>query len=1684
MLDRKWKGIVSLAGLTNAVQPEDAIVCAMFVCNAIPKLSNSGSIPPMLFVTNRTQAVNSELIMTELPIHAGIWGFVRSARLELEMQLGRSVPLQCMDVDLMLENKQSISQQLSLLSNNLNTAFSVMATDDGRENEIAISRDGCVMVSRLKAIASNIIIGSVHLCINERGSISKGLKVYATPERTRRVPEGGQVEIRVRAVGLNFRDLMNVLGFISGTPGQPGSDCSGTITATGADVPFKVGDDVYGVVLECLRTFVTSDCTWLSKKPSNLSFTEACVQSTMFVTSHYAMNDLLSVKANDKVLLHAASGGIGLAVIQYCQCVGATVYATVGSIKKKVSIESLDSVQLVSSSKDLDIFSKDFEECLKESKVDLIINTLTNEKMIEKSLTFLKQGGKYLELSGVETVPKQISENRQDVQYVIMDKDGKMQEDPLWFRRMLEKVTEYVEQNKYKPISFETFTLSQEKCNTDSGNIIDAFRAVQKSQNAVVVKIPPIGIESCFPGNSKGSFVISGGTGGLGLVVSKWLLSEGVKNVVLLSRGGTIPSDNETSFGVLQESGILHSLKCDVASKEQVDMALSHINEHIAPIVGIMHAAGVLKDGPMSTMTLESIDKVYLPKVRGAWNLHEASLKLDLKHFVLFSSIASLFGNFHQTNYSAANACLDSLSAYRRCNKLPAISIQWGPWTEQGMAAELISLLDQAGMSGLTNELGLRVIGTLMSDIPNFAVGAVELKMEKFVSSRHDDVPLFYEHFRGELSSNRQRCLQTIRNIKRLSPDAAFSAVRRVVLDSSYKVISEEFAELSETELCDVPMMDLGLDSLGAVEFRNMIMKGTGIKLSQEIVFENPSLNRVVEFILDKLRKEDVGSLSDISVNQDESVAADQSDLMTSRSPALPSSDMAITTSNMGELLEQMYQAADKQIGDLTPKQTDIQSVNRRPELRSAWAELRASLEGVLKLDQLKIDQPAVTKKTQTATSIAVREAMADLEKIKKCVEFDITSLNPAKPAGKIRIGLLTGATGLVGRFQLAALLDHDHEMKIYCLVRAPSMQAGIQRVKAALRGARIWRSTYLKQIIVLPGDFTKENLGLSNEIYNDIVTKVEIFYHTGADIGLQHSYSRQRATNTMSLEHIIKFCTTINLKPLHYASTLGVFPAFVGLFNQEFRNEFLSESKETTATELEKYFPPQRQGYYWSKWIAEAAIKHSMSFGLPAVLYRIPNVYCAWITGYTNKDDIATSIGAAIFQEQCMPSSFAGTTTPVDCIAYCMVELSLKENRKHNIYHLIDTCWIDTQKNLEWGSFGGAFSPKVTTDDDFLDRVQNRGNDSALFRFLPLIQIWRRCWFDTTPKGDTLPVSTRNIQEDLPYYRWPDTCDVVRRSMLYCIQEGIFKVDPLMVKKIAADTIISLAIDQAGGVRSRIGTLKRLKKTRKSLLEAITVLQADVEKIFSQSTSVWSRLVAFQTIRHILSNTVQLENTQGKYPALSKQVIKKPIFIIGLPRSGATLLHRLLALDDNLKCPSFAEMSTPFGHGGASASPVSINPDEKHLAAEFLLMCQLGFSPVCQVFHAQAADAPETDSVMMEHSFRSLSFCSLLNLPNYQEWLLNDDCKHLKEGYIVHKKMSQLIQWQSGEERRLVYTMPYHMLTLDELFKTYPDADIIYIHRPIEEVLQSWTKTVVTLRSVLNTQVIIIYIIYKKKNI
>eukprot|EP00916_Digyalum_oweni_P020794 GHVL01034649.1.p1 GENE.GHVL01034649.1~~GHVL01034649.1.p1 ORF type:complete len:429 (-),score=100.15 GHVL01034649.1:249-1535(-) len=306
---------------------------------------------------------------------------------------------------------------------------------------------------------------------------------------------------------------------------------------------------------------------------------------------------------------------------------------------------------------------------------------------------------------------------------------------------------------------------------------------------------------------------------------------------------------------------------------------------------------------------------------------------------------------------------------------------------------------------------------------------------------------------------------------------------------------------------------------------------------------------------------------------------------------------------------------------------------------------------------------------------------------------------------------------------------------------------------------------------------------------------------------------------------------------------------------------------------------------------------------------------------------------------------------------------------------------------------------------------------------------------------------------------------------MLYCIQEGIFKVDPLMVKKIAADTIISLAIDQAGGVRSRIGTLKRLKKTRKSLLEAITVLQADVEKIFSQSTSVWSRLVAFQTIRHILSNTVQLENTQGKYPALSKQVIKKPIFIIGLPRSGATLLHRLLALDDNLKCPSFAEMSTPFGHGGASASPVSINPDEKHLAAEFLLMCQLGFSPVCQVFHAQAADAPETDSVMMEHSFRSLSFCSLLNLPNYQEWLLNDDCKHLKEGYIVHKKMSQLIQWQSGEERRLVYTMPYHMLTLDELFKTYPDADIIYIHRPIEEVLQSWTKTVVTLRSVLNTQ-------------
>ena len=259
-----------------------------------------------------------------------------------------------------------------------------------------------------------------------------------------------------------------------------------------------------------------------------------------------------------------------------------------------------------------------------------------------------------------------------------------MEENPVWFGGMLNRVKKLVEDGIIKSLPLRIFNMrgTQE-------NGIDAFRYMQRAQHIgkVIIRIPtPFKYmeldtdtyadssngshEMNIPSNEHGVYIITGGLGGIGRVMIKWMLEEGVRNIAVLSRCASNESLKELveiSEYMKSDSIKIECIKCDVSNKVNVENAFKEISNRfgeLTPIHGIFHAAGLLMDGAIASQTIEMMESVYAPKVYGAWNLHECceSLGLNetLRYFVMFSSVASLLGNFGQTNYSAANSCLDS----------------------------------------------------------------------------------------------------------------------------------------------------------------------------------------------------------------------------------------------------------------------------------------------------------------------------------------------------------------------------------------------------------------------------------------------------------------------------------------------------------------------------------------------------------------------------------------------------------------------------------------------------------------------------------------------------------------------------------------------------------------------------------------------------------------------------------------------------------------------------------------------------------------------------------------------------------------------------------------------------------------------------------------------------------------
>ncbi|WP_461087012.1 type I polyketide synthase, partial [Streptomyces deserti] len=353
-----------------------------------------------------------------------------------------------------------------------------------------------------------------------------------------------------------------------------------------------------------------------------------------------------------------------------------------------------------------------------------------------------------------------------------------------------------------------------------------------------------------------GTVLITGGTGGLGAVVARHLAeAHGVRRLLLVSRRGMAADGAAELVAVLREAGAdVEVAACDASDRTALRDLLAALPDE-RPLTAVVHAAGVLDDGTVETLTAEQVDRVLTPKVDAALNLHELTRDHDLSAFVLFSSAAALLGSPGQGNYVAANSFLDALARRRTADGLPAVSVAWGPWQQDsGMTSGLgeagLSRLERLGLNALGHEEGLALFD-LAVGAGQPVVAAMRFSRARLaVQARDGLLPTVLQGLVPAAAQQAGGAEELAGRLASTPQDEREAVVVDFVRDQAAAVLGHASGEAIPAE---APFTELGFDSLGGVEFRNRLAKATGLSLPSTLVFDHPTTAAVAKLLLSRL---------------------------------------------------------------------------------------------------------------------------------------------------------------------------------------------------------------------------------------------------------------------------------------------------------------------------------------------------------------------------------------------------------------------------------------------------------------------------------------------------------------------------------------------------------------------------------------------------------------------------------------------------------------------------------------------------------------------------------------------------------------------------------------------------------------------------------------------------------------
>jgi polyketide synthase 12 len=747
---------------------------------------------------------------------AAVWGLVRSAQTE---HPGRIV---LVDTDASLDS---------------DAIAAVLAVGEPQ----AILRKGTVYTAR---VLGSRAVGGLLLPPDE-GPWRLGMSSYGTIENLRmeRIPDAdtplgpGQVRVELSAIAANFRDVMIALGLYPDPEAIMGIEaCGVVIEADSRDGRFEVGDSVMGLFPDGTGTIAKTDQRLLVKVPAGWSHTAAATASVVFATAKYALVDLAGATPGQRVLVHAATGGVGMAAVQLARHIGLEVFATASRGKWDTLRDMGFDDDHIADSRSLE-FEEKFRAVTGRTGIagmDIVLDSLSGD-FVDASLRLMAPGGVFLEMGKTDIRdPEVVARDHPGVRYRAFDL---FEAGPDRIAQMLDELAGMFGEDVLRPLPVTRFDVRRAPA---------ALRYLSQARHVgkVVMTMPDAW--------TAGTVLITGATGMAGSAVARHVVSHhGARNLVLVSRRGLDAPGAAELVAELSAAGAhVEAVACDAADREALAKVIAEIPmQH--PLTGVIHAAGVLHDAVVTSLTPDRIEPVLRSKVDAAWNLHELTRELDVSAFVMFSSIAGLAGASGQANYAAGNSFLDGLAAHRRAHGLPAISLGWGLWDQASSMTGGLGAADRArfgrdGIVAMSSDQALELMDTaLIVDEPFMLPAHIDLAALRVKFDGGTLPPMFVDLINAPTRRQVDDSLAAaksksalLQRLEGLPEDEQQAILLDLVRANIATVLGSSSPEAIHP---DRAFQELGFDSLTAVEMRNRLKAATGLALSPTLIFDYPN---------------------------------------------------------------------------------------------------------------------------------------------------------------------------------------------------------------------------------------------------------------------------------------------------------------------------------------------------------------------------------------------------------------------------------------------------------------------------------------------------------------------------------------------------------------------------------------------------------------------------------------------------------------------------------------------------------------------------------------------------------------------------------------------------------------------------------------------------------------------------